>query len=95
MKLKPDQRVDFETAKLRALRYLAKQDRQSLTAANAVAIEIWPDHQMTSQGAGAGASRILKRLEKDGLVYWNVNPHNWGYAITSAGRGLLEKEGAK
>ena len=90
MKLKPAQRVDLPTARARALRYLAIQPRLSLVPANCVAIEIWPDHQMTSQGAGAAASRILKGLEKDGLIRWDSNGQNWGYVITQAGRGVAE-----
>lgn len=69
--------------------YLAKQHRFDLIAANAIAIEIWPDHQMTSQGAGAAASRVLKGLQKDGLVRWDSNDDNWGYVITSAGRAAI------
>jgi hypothetical protein len=76
VKLKPHMRVDYETAKNRALSVLQKREP---TVANAVAIEIWPHHEMTSQGAGAAASRILKRMEKEGLVRWTTTDHNWGW----------------
>jgi hypothetical protein len=90
MKLKPEQRVDLATAKRRALAYLVKADRRELIVANCIAIEIWPDHEMTSQGAGAAASRVMKVLEKDGLARWNGDHEHWGYQITPAGRNYIE-----
>ena len=76
MKLKPEMRVSYEVAKERALGVLEKRNP---TFANAVAQVIWPTHRMTSQGAGAAASRILKRMEKEGLVRWTSNAHWWGW----------------
>lgn len=84
------QRVDYEKAKHRALAYLLGRDRRELVKANAVAIVIWPDHQMTSQGAGAAASRILKRIEKEGLCKWDSDGHDWGYRLTNKGRDIAE-----
>lgn len=78
-KLKPEMRVNYETAKNRALRDL-RTDQTCF--ANSVAIAIWPDHQMTSQGAGAAASRILKRMEKEGLCRWKSTPVTWGWIKT-------------
>jgi len=86
MKLKPEQRVDLPTARTRALKYLAECHRTELAAANCIALVIWPDHQMTSQGAGAAASRVLKTLAKDGLVEWTSNDYNWGWRSTPKGR---------
>jgi len=40
--------------------------------ASQVADVIWPDHSMKPQGAGAAASRILKRLERHYLMR-----HRW------------------
>lgn len=89
MKLTPEQRVDLPTAKRRALQYLARQHRLELIPANAIAIEIWPTHQMTSQGSGAAASRVMKHLAKDGHAEWTSNANNWGYRITQAGLGQV------
>ena len=61
MKLKPQQRVPIELAELRALQAL----QPTPVPASYVADRIWPDHKMAPQGAGAAASRILKRLEKE------------------------------
>lgn len=78
MRLKPHMRVDYETAKERALAVLSKRET---TYANRVAIAIWPNHEMTSQGAGAAASRILKRMEKEGLVRWTSHRIGWGWVL--------------
>ena len=67
MKLKPHQRVPLDVAEARALSALS-EDRP--LPAQWVADAIWPDHQMKPQGAGAAASRIMKRLEKRGLCHW-------------------------
>lgn len=47
--------------------------------ASYVADHIWPDHRMKPQGAGAAASRILKRLEKQGRARWTSDgrTHGW------------------
>jgi hypothetical protein len=76
-------RVDYETAKQRALAVL---DTRYHSFANSVAGAIWPNHEMKSQGAGAAASRILKRMEKEGLVSWSSNDHTWGWLKTK-GKG--------
>ena len=60
--------------------------RGEFAKANCVALAIWPSHQMTAHGAGAAASRILKRMEKDGLVRWGSDARDWGYIITAKGR---------
>lgn len=91
MRLKPEQTVDLSSARVRALSYLAAQHRSDLNKANCVALAIWPTHNMTSQGAGAAASRILRQLQKDGLVEWTSNTRDWGYYITPKGRELLKE----
>lgn len=68
MKLKPDQRVTADVAEARALTILSRQP----VYASQVADVIWPDHSMRAQGAGAAASRILKRLERRGLCRWRL-----------------------
>lgn len=76
MKLNPEQRVSIEEAERRALS--AMSDRLP-TVASWIANTIWPGHEMTGQGAGAAASRILKRLEKRGLVRWTSRDGRWGW----------------
>lgn len=71
---------------MRALRYLAGVDRRQLSKANSVGSEIWIGEQLRSQGLGGAASRILKRLQDDGLVVWMSNDSDWGWKITSSGR---------
>lgn len=95
MKLKPHQRVDLETAKARALAYLTKH-RFELVAASSIAGAIWPDSEMKAQGAGAAASRILKRLEADGRARWTVrgsgrNQH-WGWTLVFKADQSEEKD---
>lgn len=75
MKLRPDQRVKVEVAEIRAMNALL----YTPVPASYVASWIWPDHKMKQQGAGAAASRILKRLEKQGLARWTSNGTNWGW----------------
>jgi hypothetical protein len=67
VKLKADQRLKAEIAESRALGFLSARP----VYASQVADVIWPDHAMKPQGAGAAASRILKRLERRGLCRWH------------------------
>lgn len=81
MKLKQSQRVRAETAEQRGLEAL---DPNNARPASMIANAIWPDHEMRAQGAGAAASRILKRLEKTGrarytTVYRNGRPTTQGW----------------
>lgn len=82
-------RVPLEECKGRALEYLCAQPRASFTKANSVAAAIWPGVAFHSQGAGAAASRILKHLEKDGLIHWGSNDHDWGWAINGSARAIV------
>lgn len=75
-------RVDLETAKARALACL---DRQRPYAASFVANYIWPGHDMTGQGAGGAASRILRVLQQEG----KAAPLDWGW-IRTVGPWLQE-----
>ena len=86
--------VDYETARLRALRLLRLMSIP-MPAAH-VADSIWPNHQMRAQGAGGAATRILKRMAVEGLVYrseersLNDKFCSWGWRITKKGVELVE-----
>ena len=93
MKLEPGQQVKYPAARTRVLKYLAGLHRAELGAPNMIASSIWPDHRMTSQGAGAAASRILKRMSGEGLTEWYSDGRdNWGWRITPAGRTAATQE---
>lgn len=79
MKLKPNQRVSADIAEARALTLLSSRP----VYASQIADVIWPDHSMRAQGAGAAASRILKRLERRGLCRWRLR----GWVATQADGG--------
>jgi len=88
MKLKTSETpsVDFETASHAVVEYLSRQRKTlrgqpELASAASIAQAIWPDNQMTAQGAGGAASRILKRMEKAGRVYWTTRDGGWGWAL--------------
>lgn len=66
MKLRPEQRLTAEVAEARAMAFLTSKPAYATQVADA----IWPDHSMKPQGAGAAASRILKRLERKKLCKW-------------------------
>jgi hypothetical protein len=95
--LEPSQRVSLETACQRALKYLNAQHPAQLASASGVGNAIWPDSNMTGQGLGAAASRVLKIMQSYGHVVWQVRPSrvpggkasDWGYKITSKGRGVV------
>ena len=53
--------VELGEAQIRAVKALCFKGP---TMANVIADEIWPNHKMTSQGAGGAASRVLKSLEQ-------------------------------
>lgn len=68
--------ITVQQAEQRALLALSHIDP---IPANGVANKIWPDHSMRSQGAGGAASRVLKRLEKQGKARWTINAGRWGW----------------
>lgn len=41
---------------------------------------------IASQGAAAAAGRVLKVMEKRGLIEHVVRTHDWGYMLTGSGR---------
>jgi hypothetical protein len=49
--------------------------------ASEVGRAIWPENEMRSQGLGAAASRILKRMEGEGLVKQGADDDRteWGW----------------
>jgi hypothetical protein len=79
MKLKPEQRLTADVAEARALSILSRRPVYASQAADV----IWPDHSMKAQGAGAAASRILKRLERRGLCRWIGG--GWVLTVPDAG----------
>ena len=76
MKLNPEQRVSYPEAKKRALKILLPNRP---LPASYIAEAIWPGHSMKAQGAGAAASRILKRMQKEGLAEWRHIERHWGW----------------
>jgi hypothetical protein len=83
--------VPLEECKRRALLHLAKIDIRSLESAAFIAQSIWPDAKfLTGQGAGAAASRILRKMKDDGTAVWTSTDQNWGYKLTSKGRALAK-----
>lgn len=81
MKLKPHQRVSYDTAAERVLRCLAKE--KSPVIASYVGMAIWPQNNLHAQGLGFAAARILAKMSAEGLVKWQVyrysNPgEQWG-----------------
>jgi hypothetical protein len=82
--------VPMAECKLRALRYLGKQHCRELIKASSVAGAIWPGVEFHPQGAGAAASRILRKLIDDKTAEWTRAWNNdWGYRITPLGRTFL------
>lgn len=80
-RLKQSERVSIHDAEARAIAALAGWGRP--LPASSVADAIWPTHRMTPQGAGAAASRVLKRLEKAGQARWTSNRHGWGWVLSA------------
>jgi hypothetical protein len=69
--------VPYEECKVRVMRSLSPATPM---CASSVAEKIWPEAQfLNAQGAGAAASRILKRMEKENLVKWISNKAGWGW----------------
>lgn len=82
-------KVSMEDAFKRALFLLTNVHRLELCKASSVAYAIWPGENLNPQGAGGAASRVLRRAQKNGLVVWTSNDHDWGWKATSAGRAWL------
>jgi hypothetical protein len=71
----------MDVCKARALAYLTLVSgrRGKFTKASSVGGKIWPGVSFSAQGAGAAASRVLKALERDGLVKWTTDGRDWGW----------------
>lgn len=67
--------VPYEEAKRRALTVLTSEPRPAATIADV----IWPDNKMKAQGAGGAASRILRRMQDEGLAKWTSTDRRWGW----------------
>lgn len=88
-KLRSKQCVTYEKAKtvLRLwFNQLPLEQRIRLFRASELADVIWPEHEMTAQGAGGAASRILHRLQEEGFAYWTVDDHSWGWRLKFGSR---------
>lgn len=71
-------KVDLATAKAR-LRAHSKEHGTGPHRAASLANVIWPDGRwLSEQGAGAAASRVVKRLGG----YWHATKANWGWMLS-------------
>lgn len=79
--------VPMDECKRRALKYMrdGAYKESNFMKASQAAYAIWPGAGFKAQGAGAAASRILKKLESDGLVKWSSNYDDWGWVLTPKG----------
>ncbi len=69
--------VPLADARARLLAF-RKRHGKGLHKANTLADVIWPEQPFnTTQGAGAAASRVLKRLG----CKWRETDHQWGWSI--------------
>ncbi len=74
--------VSMAVAKRRALAFLKKEgERNDFIKASQVGLAVWPDSSLRAQGFGGAGSRILKLLEKEGLVRWHCRDDNWGWQV--------------
>ena len=101
-RLKEGQHVTYEVARLRAWDAM---DTYQPVVASAVGCAIWPNANMTGQGLGGAASRILKRMQAEGLAYWTTRTHEhgesknwyktWGWVRSGARPGGAKPEPAE
>ena len=91
--------VTRDEARRRILRALATTREPWI--ASQFADAIWPGHRMKRQGAALAASRIVREMQRDGLLELGrlghalgVNAH-LGLGISAAGRRWLKERGAK
>ena len=82
--------VPLDECKRRALVRMASERRGYLFRPSQLAYAIWPGVEFRAQGAGAAASRILKRMIEDDTVRWcsqhDGSWQDWGYELTPKGR---------
>jgi len=91
--------VTRDEARRRILRALALTREPWI--ASQFADAIWPGHRMKPQGAAVAASRIVREMQREGLLELGrlghalgVNAH-LGLGISAAGRRWLKERGAK
>lgn len=74
--------LSYETCRERVLTYL-RDKKGELVTASSIADHVWPGHPMKRQGAGGAATRVLKRMEAEGVVCWRaIERHGakfWGW----------------
>jgi len=88
VRLNEADKITLVECRKKALMYLSSQ--ACYVPASSVGNAIWPNSEMRAQGLGGAASRILRGLQKDGLVRWSSNGRNaWGWEITAAGRRAI------
>lgn len=86
MKLEKEDKISAGVAEKRALEFLQKRDINNFASPGQVADAIWPGHKMNSQGAGAAANAILKRMEKRCAVEYHGTGTNRGWRIGQVGK---------
>ena len=75
--------TNLETATERLLAYRRDNDMGPHRAAILASV-IWPDGKwLSTQGAGAAATRVLKKLG----CHWIRTKHNWGWILTFPNAG--------
>lgn len=87
-----DKPVPLEICKQRVLDYLRKNPEPQRPSSLGYAI--WPEATFYAQGAAAAASRILKRMQGEGTIYYKIDGRTLGgWVINKAARIVTEKEG--
>ena len=81
MRIAPEHRVSYEVAKARALECM--REKRRLYHASEVGSHIWPGARLRAQGLGASASRILKKMEGEGIVRQGPSERHdaWGWFL--------------
>lgn len=85
---KTKEHVSLPEAKRRALAFMKKHSDgldHRLFAPSQIGCAIWPTATYRGQGAGLAGVRILKLMQKDGLVGYRWNGTRHGWYITSYG----------
>lgn len=83
--------VPLDECKLRCVSAMQQKPSGTIFRASQLAYYIWPGTNFKAQGAGAAASRILRRLQTENIVKFVGDRENWGYALT--GRALTPPDG--
>lgn len=64
--------LTYDQLKERVLHEL-RTGKHELTHKSQIGMIIWPKNTMVAQGLAGAASRIVKRMERDKLVYWHFD----------------------